>query len=46
MTGFEITPGKNAMNLVSEVMKDKDVAYVHLHYAAPGCFAARIERAE
>jgi hypothetical protein len=28
------------------MLADPHVAYLHAHYAKPGCYAARIDRAE
>jgi hypothetical protein len=36
--------GELAMHL-SRVFADARVAYVHVHYAKPGCFACRVDRA-
>lgn len=29
---------------LESVLRDEDVAFVHLHNAGPGCFAARVDR--
>lgn len=30
---------------IEAMLANKDVSYIHLHYAKPGCYAARVERA-
>ncbi len=39
-------PGGEMQPLVERFLADPDVAYLHAHYCARGCFAARIDRAE
>ena len=32
-------------DVIGRLLADPGAAYLHLHYAAPGCYAARVERA-
>lgn len=45
MVEADVVDGSAAEFLVRRLLDDPRVAYVHAHYARPGCFAARIERA-
>lgn len=45
MIGAEVAPGTGLAELISRTFDDDAVAYIHLHYAKPGCFAARVTRA-
>lgn len=40
-----ITEGTNADAIVRKLLKNPDISYIQAHYAARGCYAARIERA-
>lgn len=44
-TVAEVLPGSEAEGRLAEVLRDDRTAFVHLHNAGPGCFAARVERA-
>lgn len=41
----DIVPGTAVEGLIERLLEDSRTAYVHAHYAKPGCYAARIERA-
>ncbi len=41
----ELTDGQRAAECVIRLFADSRVAYIHAHFAKPGCFAARIDRA-
>src|ERR1700733_14321648 len=45
MTGFELTDGKELERAIERQFADPRAAYLHVHFAAPGCYAARVERA-
>jgi hypothetical protein len=41
----DVTQGAEAEPVITRMLADPDVAYLHAHYAKPGCYAARIDRA-
>ena len=47
--GSRLTPtsveGRQAEPVIARLFGDPSVAYIHAHYAKPGCYAARIDRA-
>jgi hypothetical protein len=45
MTGWELVEGTQVENAIEKLFADPRTAYLHVHFAAPGCYAARIERA-
>jgi hypothetical protein len=45
MVGFELADGKELEGAIERLLADPHAAYLHVHFAAPGCYAARIERA-
>ena len=45
MIGFELTAGSALEAIIDRLLADPRAAYLHVHYAAPGCYAARVERA-
>jgi len=45
MIGFELLEGQNLEDAIERQFNDTRAAYLHVHFAAPGCYAARIERA-
>jgi hypothetical protein len=45
MTGFELVEGKELEQAIERLLADPRSAYLHIHFAAPGCYAARVERA-
>ena len=40
----DVTQGADAEPVIVRMLADPDVAYLHAHYAKPGCYAARIDR--
>ena len=40
-----VVDGTELREIAQRLLGDDDIAYLHVHNAAPGCFAARIERA-
>ena len=44
MVDADVVDGREAEPLIERLFADPDVAYIHAHYARPGCYAARIDR--
>jgi hypothetical protein len=45
MVGWELIDGRQMEAAVERLFADPRAVYLHVHYAAPGCYAARIDRA-
>jgi len=45
MVGFELVDGSQLEQTIEKLFAQASAAYLHVHFAAPGCYAARIERA-
>jgi hypothetical protein len=45
MVGWEIVEGAKLEGAIERAFAEPRAAYLHIHFAAPGCYAARIERA-
>ena len=45
MIDADVVEGRDAEPLIERLFADPAVAYIHAHYAKPGCYAARINRA-
>jgi len=45
MVGWELVDGHQLEAAIERLFADPRAAYLHVHYAAPGCYAARIDRA-
>lgn len=45
LIGADVVDGKQLEDVVMQQLNDDRAAYLHVHYAKPGCYAARIERA-
>jgi Protein of unknown function (DUF1203) len=45
MVGSELAEGAKLEATIARLFADPRTAYLHVHFAAPGCYAARIERA-
>jgi hypothetical protein len=45
MVGRELVEGTQLESAIDRLFAQPGAAYLHLHYAAPGCYAARVERA-
>ena len=41
----DVVEGEGAVPLIERLFANPDAAYLHAHYARPGCYAARIDRA-
>jgi Protein of unknown function (DUF1203) len=44
MVGWELADGKELETAIERLFADPRAAYLHVHFAAPGCYAARIAR--
>jgi hypothetical protein len=44
LTGAEVVDGSRLEETVAVLFSDDHAAYIHVHNAKPGCFAARIDR--
>ena len=45
MVGWELVEGQQLEGAIGRLFAEPRAAYLHLHYAAPGCYAARVDRA-
>jgi hypothetical protein len=45
MVGREMVEGSDLERVIAKLFANPRAAYLHVHYAAPGCYAARVERA-
>jgi len=45
MVGRELVEGAALEGAIERLFANPDAAYLHIHFAAPGCYAARVERA-
>jgi hypothetical protein len=45
MVGWELIDGHQLEGAVERLFADPRAAYLDVHYAAPGCYAARVDRA-
>ncbi len=45
MVDADVVEGSEAEPVIERLLADPAVAYLHAHYARPGCYAARIDRA-
>lgn len=45
MVGWELAEGAQLEDAIARLFSDPRAAYLHVHFAAAGCYAARIERA-
>jgi hypothetical protein len=45
MTGCELVDGRELEVAIARLFANSKAAYLHVHFAAPGCYAARVERA-
>lgn len=41
----QLVPGTEVEGVIEAMFAEPRTAYIHLHYAAAGCYAARVERA-
>lgn len=45
MVGWELVDGRELAAAIERRFADPKAAYLHIHFAAPGCYAARVDRA-
>ena len=45
MTGRELVEGADLEAAIARQFANPDADYLHVHFAAPGCYAARVDRA-
>lgn len=45
MVDRDLIDGRQLEDAIERLLADPRAAYLHVHYAAPGCYAARIDRA-
>ncbi|HJU15160.1 MAG TPA: DUF1203 domain-containing protein [Stellaceae bacterium] len=45
MVGWEMVEGPQLERAIDRLFGEPRAAYLHIHYAAPGCYAARVDRA-
>jgi hypothetical protein len=45
MVGWELAEGRDLEAVIARLFAEPRAQYIHAHYAAAGCYAARIERA-
>jgi hypothetical protein len=44
MVGWELIDGRELEAAIERLFGNTRAAYLHVHFAAPGCYAARVER--
>jgi len=45
MVDRELVEGRDLEGAIARLFADPRAAYLHVHFAAPGCYAARVDRA-
>jgi hypothetical protein len=45
MVGHALIDGQNVEQAIEHQLANPATAYLHIHYASPGCYAARVDRA-
>ena len=40
----DVTDGEHLESLIERLLANESADYLHIHYARPGCYAARVER--
>ncbi|HUK06757.1 MAG TPA: DUF1203 domain-containing protein [Stellaceae bacterium] len=45
MVGRELVDGRELPSTIERLFADPQAQYLHIHFAAPGCYAARVDRA-
>ena len=45
MLTADVVEGEELKQMIGNMLEDNKVQYLHLHYARPGCFAAKVTRA-
>jgi hypothetical protein len=46
MLGCELTEGRDLEATIERQFANISAAYLHIHFAAPGCYAARVDRVQ
>ncbi|MCO6415855.1 DUF1203 domain-containing protein [Siccirubricoccus sp. KC 17139] len=44
MVGWELIEGGQLEAAIEHLLADPRAAYLHVHFAAPGCYATRVDR--
>jgi hypothetical protein len=44
MVGWDLVEGRDLEAAIERRFADERAAYLHIHFAAPGCYAARVDR--
>ena len=44
MIGHELIDGRDVEQAIERQLTKPDAAYLHIHFASPGCYAARVDR--
>jgi len=44
MTGCEVVEGRDIEPVIAQLFAEPQAAYLHVHFARPGCYASRIDR--
>ena len=45
MVGHELVDGRELESAVDRLFANPQAKYLHVHFASPGCYAAKVERA-
>jgi hypothetical protein len=45
MTEADVVDGRDLEGLIARLLGDRRVDYLHVHFARPGCYACRVDRA-
>jgi len=45
MVGHELVDGRELESAIDRLFANPKAAYLHVHFASPGCYAAKVERA-
>ena len=45
LVGADVVDGKELEGAIERLLGDERADYLHVHYAKPGCYAARVDRA-
>ncbi|SEV93854.1 Protein of unknown function [Cognatiyoonia koreensis] len=46
MVDADVVPGNTVSSVISKALEKPEIAYIHLHNAKPGCFAASVHRTD
>ena len=44
LVGWELVEGRDLEGAIEKLLANPRATYLHIHFAAPGCYAARVER--